>query len=353
MAKNILQEAIADAKRVKSAALANAKIALEETFQPTIQRMISSKLAEEDEEIGDENLFGEEDGGIEIEVNPADEFEDGDDDMGAAPAGGRGVGFSGGNAGEEAAPPEEEMETEDLELEALIRELEGEDDGMGDEEFAMEGEEDEFMSTNPSAEEDQFNEADGDGAYEDDVVESVLEALLWEEEGLGDALSQGQNKEDGSVFDETPPSGPQFLENRKLRNENRKLKNNLQEAFRTITTYKQAINEVNLLNAKLMFTTKTLRQFELKENQQVRILESFDRAKTVREVKLVYTTIVESFNKKGNSTIKENKGLASKTIKQINPKAKSNQEKSIIGESTVSRLQRLAGLRKNDEYNAW
>jgi len=349
MAKNILQEAIADAKRVKSAALANAKIALEETFQPTLQRMISSKLAEEDEE---QDMFGIEEDGIEIEVNPEDEFGGGEEGGGAP-----NVGFAGsGGEEEEEVPPVEEEEgatPEDLELEALIRELEGEDDGMGDEEMPMEGNEREWQNTNPSSKFFPVNEEDGDGAYEDDVVESVLEALLGEEDGLGDALSQGQNKEDGSVFDETPPSGPQFLENRKLRNENRKLKNNLQEAFRTITTYKQAINEVNLLNAKLMFTTKTLRQFELNENQQVRILESFDRAKTVREVKLVYTTILESFNKKGKAAIKENKGMASKTIKQINPRTKGNQQKAIIGESTVSRLQRLAGLRKNDEYNAW
>jgi len=348
MAKNILQEAIADAKRVKSAALANAKIALEETFQPTLQRMISSKLAEEDD-MENDDMFGED---IEIEVNSEDEFGGGEDEMGGEEQGSD-VGFEGSaDTGEEEMPAEEPAGEEDLELEALIRELEGEDDGMGMEDDMMEGEEDEFMSTNPSAEEDQFSEANGDGAYEDDVVESVLEALLGEEEGLGDELDMGPNKEDGSVFKDSLPNGPQFLENRKLRNENKRLKGDLQEAFRTITTYKQAINEVNLLNAKLMFTTKTLRQFELNENQQVRILESFDRAKTVREVKLVYTTIVESFNKKGKAAIKENKGLASKAIQQINPKTK-NSQKQIIGENTVTRLQRLAGLRKDDEYNAW
>lgn len=334
MAKDILKEAIADAKRVKSAALANAKIALEETFQPTLQRMISSKLAEEDE-LEDDGMFESD---IEIEVSP--------EDVAAEEPADPSVGFGGGAAEEE---PAEEPAAPDMELEALIRELEGEDEFGGEDEFAMEGEEDEFMSTNPSAEEDQFNEADGDGAYEEDVVESVLEALLGEEEGLGDDLDMGPNKEDGSVFDQSLPSGPQFLENRKLRNENKKLKKDLQEAFRSITTYKQAINEVNLLNAKLMFTTKTLRQFELNENQQVRILESFDRAKSVREVKLVYTTIVESFNKKGKAAIKENKGLASKTVKQHNPKtpiSNNSQGRSIINEGTVTRLQELAGLRK-------
>lgn len=344
MAKNILQEAIADAKRVKAAALANAKIALEETFQPTLQRMISTNLAEDDDEMGDDE-FG---GGTEVEVSvnpPADEF--GGDEMGDDT-----VGFGGDDqsAGMEPAPEEGEEEP-DMELEALIREL---DDEMGEDDFGddmMEGEEDEFQSTNPSAEEDQFMEAEGDGSYEEDIVESVLEALLGEEEGLGDDLDKGPNKEDGSVFtDHSLPNGPQFLENRKLRNENKQLKGQLQEAIRSITTYKQAINEVNLLNAKLMFTTKTLRQFDLNENQQVRILESFDRAKSVREVKLVYTTIVESFNKKAKNTIKENKGMASKTIKQINPRNTQSQKTTgIIAENTVTRLQQLAGLKKLED----
>lgn len=322
MAKNILQEAIADAKRVKSAALANAKIALEETFQPTIQRMISSRLQTEDDEVETDDMFAEEDE-VEIDVNPAAE-EEGE------------VGMASFDA---PAPEEEEETAPDMELEALIRELEGE------EEFVEEGEEEQFQSTNPSSEKDQF-QFENDEATDDEVIESVLEALLGEEEGLGDDLDMGQNKEDGTTYtDHTLPSGPQFLENRKLRNEVKKLKKDLQEAFRTITTYKQAINEVNLLNAKLMFTTKTLRQFELNENQQVRVLESFDRAKSVREVKLVYTTIVESFNKK--APIKENKGLASKTVKQINPNAKRKaQETAIIAENTVSRLQELAGLKR-------
>ena len=104
-----------------------------------------------------------------------------------------------------------------------------------------------------------------------------------------------------------------------------------------------------MLNAKLMYTTKTLRQFNLNENQQVRILESFDRANSVREVKLVYTTIVESFNKK---TIKKkvNEGLASKTVKQINPAKRSLREGSgdIVNNSMVDRFQKLAGIKRDD-----
>ena len=39
----LLKEAIADAKAVRETALANAKIALEEAFQPKIQRLISAR----------------------------------------------------------------------------------------------------------------------------------------------------------------------------------------------------------------------------------------------------------------------------------------------------------------------
>ena len=41
--KDLLSEAIADAKAVKETALANAKLALEEAFTPKLQSMISAK----------------------------------------------------------------------------------------------------------------------------------------------------------------------------------------------------------------------------------------------------------------------------------------------------------------------
>ena len=46
--KDLLKEAIADAKAVRETALANAKIALEEAFTPRLQSMLSAKLSEEE-----------------------------------------------------------------------------------------------------------------------------------------------------------------------------------------------------------------------------------------------------------------------------------------------------------------
>lgn len=310
MAKlELLTSAIAEAKQVKKTAMANAKLALEETFQPTFQRMISAKLQEEDEEEMDD---------FDIDVEPEVEAE---------PQ----VGFGGGE--EEPEPEEEPAVEEDLELEALIRELEGSPEEEMPDEMT---EEDEFAMGDDSMEED----CDTD---EEMTENDLLELLMKEMDGEDETLEE-ENCEDGSAFTETPPNPQMNSEVRRLRNENKKLVKEKNDAYRAITILKSAINETNLLNAKLMYVTKTLRQYPLNENQQSRVMDSFDRAKTVREVKLVYTTIVESFNKKPQTKKKMVEGSASKPTKAINP-TKSNA--STLNESlTVNRFQELAGIRK-------
>jgi len=338
---DLLKEAIANAKTVKAAALANAKTALEETFQPTLQRMISNKIMEEEGEEEFETPEGE----VDIDINYGEEGEE-DGDMG----------FGSFEDEPTEEPAAEEGGEDDLELEALIREL----DGAEEDEFHMEEEytaddfsdpidegEEEFeddMMEGMDDEDEMFAEGED---WEDEMVESILKEI----DNLGDL--NGPNHEDGEVFTEPEPSSSDrnlHLENRRLRKEMKGLKSKLNESLRAITTYKQTLNEVNLLNAKLMYTTKTLRQFELNENQQVRILESFDRANTVREVKLVYTTIVESFNKKA---LKENRGMSSKSVKQVNPAKvrKNTLNEGVLNTNTmVDRFQQLAGIKNPDNF---
>ena len=52
--RDILKEAIADAKTVKETAIANAKAALEEAFTPQLKSMLATKLEEMDKEDMDE-----------------------------------------------------------------------------------------------------------------------------------------------------------------------------------------------------------------------------------------------------------------------------------------------------------
>ena len=56
MSKDLLKEAIADAKAVRSTAIANAKLALEEAFTPKLQSMLSAKLQEDEMDDEEEEL---------------------------------------------------------------------------------------------------------------------------------------------------------------------------------------------------------------------------------------------------------------------------------------------------------
>jgi flagellar biosynthesis/type III secretory pathway chaperone len=114
----------------------------------------------------------------------------------------------------------------------------------------------------------------------------------------------------------------------------------LEEAYKTIDSLRKTINEVNLMNAKLLYVNKLFRTFDLNEGQKVKVLENFDRTTSVREVKLVFSTLAENLNvvKKKKVVVKE--GYASKPTKSSAPK------KEIISEGNdmAARWKKLAGL---------
>jgi len=116
----------------------------------------------------------------------------------------------------------------------------------------------------------------------------------------------------------------------------------LEEAYKTIRFLKDKINEVNLLNAKLLFSNKLFRNGNLNEDQKMRVIETFDRANSVREVKLVYSTLAESMKSMKSSTNKKamTEGLASKSTRSTKP------SKGAIVESNnfSDRMRKLAGL---------
>ncbi len=124
------------------------------------------------------------------------------------------------------------------------------------------------------------------------------------------------------------------------------IQNELAEYRKVVNVLRGKLQEVNLLNAKLLYTNRIFRQEGLTNEQKVRILESFDRAVNVREVKMVYTTLVETltvaaktFKSRATSSKVVTEGLASKPTASTAPK------KEILEENTVAkRLQQLAGI---------
>lgn len=131
-------------------------------------------------------------------------------------------------------------------------------------------------------------------------------------------------------------------------NENAKLKAQLKEAYDTVTFLKGQLNEINLLNAKLLYTNRLFKEFSMPTERKMKLVEMFDLAKNVREVKMTYATIVESLNfgadtkKKTSSKVQTiTEGMASAPVAGTAPKG-------IITESAksemVSKFQKLAGI---------
>lgn len=324
MAKSdLLKEAIADANAVRETALANAKIALEEAFTPRIQSMIGEKLADE---LNDGMYEQEEE--EEMDMDMGDE-EASMDDMEAGEAGGldvtiddpstevspdyQGTVAAAEPAGEEAemdmdaeeAPMDDmddDMEDDDLELEAIIRELEEDMDK-------------EDMDEAEDMEEGMYGKKE---EMEEDI-DSIIEAILSEEEMEEQVADEAGDDGNGML--------PEATE--------------LEEAYDTIDQLREVLQEVNLLNAKLLYTNKLFRNFELSENQKMKVIENFDRAGNTREVKLVFSTLAESFQKPAKKrVVKEHKNVASKAVGTTAP------AKEIISESNevADRFKKLAGL---------
>lgn len=139
----------------------------------------------------------------------------------------------------------------------------------------------------------------------------------------------------------------------KLTEENESLKRHLNEAHEALKYVKIQLNEINLLNAKLLYTNKLFKEYNMNNEQKMRVVEMFDLSKNVREVKLTYANIAESLNFSGNDVKRKarassnaqsiTEGLASQPVGGTKP------SKELISEGKanqmVTRFQQIAGIK--------
>jgi hypothetical protein len=130
-----------------------------------------------------------------------------------------------------------------------------------------------------------------------------------------------------------------------LQKENVKLTKSLKEHRSVVIYLRKRLNEINLLNSKLLYSNKLFRSNNLTESQKLRVIEAVDRANTIREVKLVYATLAESFKTKGSKLNESKKAAtsASKVVRSTKP-AKT----SVLNEGAdlAARFKFLAGTKK-------
>ena len=360
----LLKEAIADAKAVRETAIANAKIALEEAFAPRLQSILSRKLQAEmegDEEEADMNEDNDTSTGIGTGDNkqPADaansaqtdlsgianqsasagdelegheevdDLMEGEDEEAPAMEGEEEAEYAA--EGEEMAP---EADEDELDLESIIRELEDElgveeSDELGYEdptgvENAYEGEEEAPAAEAPAEDEMEAPAMEGEEEETIDLDEILREMGYGDDEEVSEEEEAGNEEEMAAMQSE------------------------LKEAYSTIQSLRKTINEVNLLNAKLLYTNKLFRNYNLTNEQKVKVVENLDRTSNVREVKLVYATLSESMKFTGT----ERKIAAKKSITEglaSKPSASTAPKKQIISENTnelANRFKQLAGIIK-------
>lgn len=379
----LLKDAIADAEAVRETAVANAKIVLEEAITPQIRDMIARRLRVEadmaheptTEEVAKEEPnedadpvggAGPEDtskiGGADNTEPSPESFDSSDIDSGGeAPA-------------DSATDWYDDWSESDFDLDEVIKELEediaaltAKDDVEGEEgeegeghealESPEEEEKEEMKETETAPDVNKFAKANGPVFDEKEPEEAptgdVPAGLEKPEAPVGDeeeeldleailAELEAEEGEEGGEEEVDPRHAAGTI--KAMATELARLKGQMAQYKEAVNTLRGHINEVNLLNSKLLFTNKIFRKEGLSNEQKVRIVESFDRATTVREVKLVYAALVEnlsvaarSFNASRKKVVTE--GFASKTTRSTAPKSE-----MIVENAVANRLKELAGI---------
>tara|TARA_R110002050_G_scaffold37148_1_gene92339 strand:- start:1717 stop:2691 length:975 start_codon:yes stop_codon:yes gene_type:complete len=322
MNRDFLKEAIADAKAVKESAIANAKIALEEAFNPKLKSMLSAKLEEMDNSYEEDDITTEAEN--EIEEETIDE-----------------------NISEE----KDEME-EEIDLDEILNELEETADSLEEAEEAEETEETEEEEEEEEEAENEEDDIDIEDMSEDDLkkfIEGVIEDMVKSGELEAGEESEEESEEeididgmDMDIEDEDEEEEEEVVAEEEMEVDE-EMKDELNEAYATINSLKSELQEINLLNAKLLYSNKIFKTKSLSESQKVKVLGTFDKATTVKEVKLVFETINEGLKVKTTKRISESMvGSASKSLRT----PKTTKKPILETDDMVSRFQKLAGINK-------
>ena len=377
MAKgNILKEAIADAKAVREVALANAKSALEEAFTPKLQNMLSARLQED----LDEDMYMDEDeDNIEL-GEMGDMHDDMDEDM-----------YEG---------EKEDSMDEEIDLEEILNELELEEGKDADDEEVV----DEGKKTDDDDE--KVDEAVGYPNYRADQVQKVIHNAEDINQGLNeneefdlDSLLKEINSLDEQV-PQTPSMGAPrsraavktkkhmpvrsvshktHLKNKKAMKRSNRFNNpagkprvraksmhtpmmetgckpverELKELKKVLKVKTTELNEVNLLNSKLLYVNRIFKANQLDDSQKLRVVETLDKADSTKEAKLIYETIKDTFTVANNKKVSKKTKSLKENFKGIASKAAGTStapKKAIISESNdmISRFQKLANIKINE-----
>ncbi len=348
MSKSLFKEVIADANDLKNVAITTAKLAMENALTPKLQSLLANKLSEELDETYEEE---------EIDEKKDTELDDVADD----------------EKHPEKNDGEGECADENFDIDAILAEIEGGEDD--EEEVDVNEKKDKELDDIDDKEDVDKEEKEGDGEETDESID--LNALLEEDEEDLDADQADINAADNELDEAEKPEdilaklktlgadalaklsdyikkelspasvkpGGKYDGKAATLSSNIKEKKDeesdedVEEKSKEIEELKSTLKEVNRSNAKLMLLSKVLYNHSLTKEGKEHVVKQLDKAQTVKETKLVYSTLTEGFKKAktgGKSTIKESRGSAS---------AASGASTKVIIDPMVARFQKLAGIK--------
>ena len=368
---NLLKESIADAKAVRETAIANAKTFLEENFAKSMKEMFAEKLKEESDQVEEttsEAPVQETAESVEEDLNSSDIGKDSgnmaSDQRAVEPsaAASKNTVSPGSQEydasleeveepvaeGEEVEVEEESDEITSEELDEIIAELEGEVSESAEEPVAEEAVAEEAVEEEINLDE-LLAELENESVEEGHGVDHDVAAIRDDEDQIS-KLAKDAGEDAADMANEEISSEEMAEALLAINEENDQLKQELEEHQKTVKYLKGVLEETNLLNAKLLFTNKLFKGKNLTESQKLKVINTFDLTKSLREVKLAYAVLAESFNaggsvakKKSNATVSTiTEGLASKPVQSTKPEAIVEPEVDVM----TSRFQKLAGIVK-------
>jgi hypothetical protein len=359
--KNLFQEAIADAKAVREAALANAKVALEEALTPRLQSMLAIKLEEMNYEGGDDPTDDLEEEFVSshaetsdqnLDFNLEEEFDLAEilDELDLEEKRNKG-GYTGKLSDEdekttldttkkdtaysklgEAKKEDDAEDVEDVDTEKDSKEkkeVKVKDMTASQlEDFVADIATEIFNQLNPESGNEMGGDEQGDEMVDMDVTTVEPDASSSEEDfNLEELLA------------ELDAMGTEEETKEMKVKEDKKNEMEMREAISTIKTLRNELNEVNLLNAKLLYVNKIFKSKSLTESQKVHVIASFDKATTIKEAKVVFESLSMALTAT-KKPIKESLGFASKAA-GIAP------NKQIVeSNDAITRMQKLANIIK-------
>ena len=316
----LLEQAIVDAEALKEAAIKNAEATIIEKYSSEVKAAVASLIEQEGEDLlGDLEEAPEDESPVMDEVPYA--VEEGDDPIMVR-----------------------------LDLEALERALDEEGSTTAEETHEELAEE----------LEDDISEGDEDIELDEMILNAIAEELRVDvgipDQGLGgrttptDRNLEGQKVQLAALKDDELAEEHAALE--KAREEAgmymeqvETLKEKAVKLQKTVLHLKERLEEINLSNARLLYTNRVLNSTSLNERQKIKIVESISNADSVEEAKVIYETLQSavgsSRNSKSPQSLREVVEKPSPTL----PRSIARREAHSVQNPHFDRMRALAGIK--------